>query len=181
MVRRVISAFGRAAIKNQNGPTPIVATRKSALRRSAERFTIHSFWRLATFYAPAHRAEVKLCRISGRRLGAEVSFEIGEARRCQPGECSDAICSEEVPVTRLPRCAQSLITRESELQQWHQRGRKNKESNDLAVTRDQRMTLQEQLADGKRTSHDFAKKYGTPTAIENGIYSVVRRAIRAKA
>jgi hypothetical protein len=32
-----------------------------------------------------------------------------------------------------------------------------------------------------RTSHDFAEKYGTPTAIENGVYSVVRRAIRAKA
>jgi hypothetical protein len=64
-----------------------------------------------------------LCRISGGRLGAEVPFEIGESRRCQPGECGDAISSEEVPVPRLPRRAQSLIARESELQQWHQRGR----------------------------------------------------------
>ena len=123
MERRVTSAFGRTAIKNQNGPTPIVATRKSALSTSAERFTIHSFWRFATFYAPAHRAEVKLCRISRGRLGAEMPFEIGESRRCQPRERGDAICSEEVPVPRLPRRAQSLVTRESELQQWYQRGR----------------------------------------------------------
>jgi hypothetical protein len=122
-----------------------------------------------------------LCRISGGRLGAEVPFEISKSRRRQPGECGDAICSEEVPVPHLPRRAQSLVARESELQQWHQRGRKNKESNDFAVTRNQRVTLQEQLADGKRTSHDFAEKYGTPTAIENDVYSVVRRAIRAKA
>jgi len=122
-----------------------------------------------------------LCRISGGRLGAEVPFEIGESRRCQPGECGDAICSEEVPVPRLPRRAQSLITGESDLQQWHQRGRKNQESNDFAVTRNQRMTLQEQLADGEWPRHDLTEKHGTPTAVENGIYSVVRRAIGAKA
>jgi hypothetical protein len=108
-------------------------------------------------------------------------FEIGESRRCQPRERSDAISSEEVPVPRLPRRAQSLITGESDLQQWHQRGRKNQESNDFAVTRDQRMTLQEQLADGEWPRHDLTEKHGTPTAVENGIYSVVRRAIRAKA
>ena len=44
MVRRVIYAFGRAAIRNQNGPTQIVATRKSVLKTSAERFTINSFF-----------------------------------------------------------------------------------------------------------------------------------------
>jgi hypothetical protein len=142
---------------------------------------IHSFWRFATFYAPAHRAEVELCRISGGRLGAEVPFEIGESRRCQPGECGDAICGEEVPVPRLPRRAQSLVTRESELQQWHQRRRKNKESNDFAVTRNQGMALQEEFTDGKWPRHNFTEKHGTPTAIENGVYSVVRRAIRAKA
>jgi hypothetical protein len=122
-----------------------------------------------------------LCSISRGRLGAEVPFEIGESRRCQPRERSDAISSEEVPVPRLPRRAQALVARESELQQWHQRGCKNEKSNDFAVTRDQRMTLQEQLTDGKRTSYDFTEKHGTPTAIENGVYSVVRRAIRAKA
>jgi len=122
-----------------------------------------------------------LCRIPRGRLGAEMPFEIGESRRCQPRERSDAISSEEVPVPRLPRRAQSLITGESDLQQWHQRGRKNQESNDFAVTRDQRMTLQEQLADGEWPRHDLTEKHGTPTAVENGIYSVVRRAIRAKA
>ena len=122
-----------------------------------------------------------MCSISRGRLGAEVPFEIGEPRRCQPGECGDAICSEEVPVPRLPCRAQSLVARESELQQWHQRGRKNKESNDFAVTRNQRMTLQEQLADGKRTSRDLAEEQHATAAVENGIYSVVRRAIRTKA
>jgi hypothetical protein len=122
-----------------------------------------------------------LCRIPRGRLGAEMPFEIGESRRCQLRERSDAISSEEVPVPRLPRRAQSLITGESDLQQWHQRGRKNQESNDFAVTRDQRMTLQEQLADGEWPRHDLTEKHGTPTAVENGIYSVVRRAIRAKA
>jgi hypothetical protein len=108
-------------------------------------------------------------------------FEIGESRRCQPRERSDAISSEEVPVPRLPRRAQSLIAREAELQQWYQCGRKNQESNDFAVTRNQRVPVQKEFADGERTGHDFTEKHGTPTAIENGVYSVVRRAIGAKA
>jgi hypothetical protein len=70
---------------------------------------IHSFWRFATFYAPAHRAEVKLCSISRGRLGAEVPFEICEPRRRQTGECGDAVCGEQMPVPSLPRSAQSLV------------------------------------------------------------------------
>jgi hypothetical protein len=70
-------------------------------------------------------------------------LEIGESRRRQTGECGDAVCGEKMPVPRLPRSAQSLIPRETELQQRHERRRKNEESNHFAVTRNQRMALQE--------------------------------------
>jgi hypothetical protein len=64
-----------------------------------------------------------LRRISGGRLGAEMTFKIGEPRRRQARERRNAICGEKVPVPRLPRGTQSLIAREAELQQRHQRGR----------------------------------------------------------
>jgi predicted metal-dependent hydrolase len=121
-----------------------------------------------------------LRRISGGRLSTEMPFKIGEPRRRQAGERRNAICSEEVPVPRLPRGAQPFITRQAELQQRHERWRKNTEAHNFPVTRNQRVALQEQFADGERPRNDLAKEEHTTAAVEHRINRVIGGAIRTK-
>jgi hypothetical protein len=147
------------------------------LKTSAERFTINSFYCFAIGNAPAHRAEVKLRRISRRRFDAKMPLKIGEPRCRETGECSDSIGRQEVPVPRLPRGTQPLITREAELQQRYECWRKNEEPHDLAVARDECMTLQEQFTNGERASNDLAEEHSTTAAVEHRIYGVIGGAI----
>jgi hypothetical protein len=121
-----------------------------------------------------------LCRISGGRLGAEMPLKIGEPRRRQARERCNAICGEKVPVPRLPRGAQPFIAREAELQQRHECGRKNEKAHNFAVTRNQRVALQEQFADGERPRNNLAKEKHTTAAVEDGVDGVIGDAIRSK-
>ena len=82
-----------------------------------------------------------MCRITRGRLGAEMPLKIGEPRCRETGECSDSIGRQEVPIPCLPRSAQPFITRQAEFQQRYERWRKNEEPHDLAVARDECMTL----------------------------------------
>jgi hypothetical protein len=67
------------------------------------------------------------------------------------------------------------------LQQWHQRGCKNKEAHDFAITRNLRVALQEQFADGERARHDLAEEHNSTAAVEHRINGVVGGAIRTEA
>jgi hypothetical protein len=120
-----------------------------------------------------------LCRISGGRLGAEMPFKIGEARRRQAGERSDSVCGEQMPVPRLPCRTQPLISRETQLQQWDERGCKHEESHNLAISRNPCVSLQEQVADGKWSGNNFAEEHDPTAAIEHRIHRVVGVAVRA--
>ena len=107
-------------------------------------------------------------------------LKIGDPRCRQARERRNAICGEEVPGPRLPRGTQSLIAREAELQQRYERGRKNEKAHNFAVTRNQRVALQEQLANGERASNHLAKKENTTAAVQHGIDGVICGAIGAK-
>ncbi len=120
-------------------------------------------------------------RISRRRFDAKMPLKIGEPRCRETGECSDSIGRQEVPIPCLPRSAQPFITRQAEFQQRYERWRKNEEPHDLAVARDECMTLQEQFTNGERASNDLAEEHSTTAAVEHCVYGVIGGAIGAKA
>ena len=108
-------------------------------------------------------------------------LKISESRCCQTGECGNTVCSEKVPVSRLPCGTQPLISRQAQLQQWDERGRKNEKAHNLAIAGNQRVAPQQEFTNWERPHHNLTEEENTTAAEEHGIDGVVGVAIGTKA
>jgi hypothetical protein len=59
------------------------------------------------------------------------------------------------------------------LQQWYEGRREDEESNDLTITGNARMSLQEQVANGEWSGHDLAEEENATAAIEHRVDGVI--------
>ena len=115
-----------------------------------------------------------------RRLGSQMPLKIGEAWCLKARQGGHAIGGKQVPVPRLPSGGETLIPRQTKLQERHECWRENEEANDLTITGDLRMTLEKELADREWSGDHFAEQHHSSAAIEHRINRVKGVAVGAR-